>query len=215
MELQQSLYNLIQTNGGMFKSVKQQSFLISQSIGMEIVTHGESFDKSWTDFWLLDDDGIVSQTRRQKSGKTVEKWNRQGTAEEQVKNKKSLDRYIAKLATHKEISIDAEKMYQRLCLAEFGYIPCNEKSENLWKFCSEFENSGSVLEFYARQRNTTIFELLEYNYDEIKDFAIRMDEFKNVMNWYTDELKKQANKLLNIRCKVRDTYPSTMPYTFM
>lgn len=214
MDLLQSLYNLIQTNNGKFKSVKQGCFLRSQSVGMEIVTHGGAFDKAWTDFWLLDDEGIVSQTRRQKSGKMTEQWNRNGDSEVQIKNKKSLDRHNAKIAAHSSISVEAEKYYNELCIAEFGYVPCNEKREALWSVCSSFENT-TPLHMLAIIKDVSVSELLEYHCDEAVEFSNNYDQLKNVMDWYTNELKGLANKLLDIRCKVQTAHPSKLPYAFM
>lgn len=214
MDLQQSLYNLIQTNNGKFKSIKQGCFLRSQSVGMEIVTHGGAFDKAWTDFWLLDDEGIVSQTRRQKSGKMTEQWNRNGDSEVQIKNKKSLDKHNKEIAAHALIAAEAEKYYNELCIAEFGYIPCNEKREALWSICSSFENT-TALHFLAIMKNITVDELLTFHLDEAIEFSNNYEKLKNVMDWYTNELKNQANKLLTIRCEVQQKYHSKKPYFFM
>ena len=76
-DIAMSLHSLMKTNNGLFKSEKQAKFILSQVPDMELVTGGDMYGNTFTQFYKLDDKGVVSWIKYlPRTGKEVLQWER-------------------------------------------------------------------------------------------------------------------------------------------
>lgn len=200
-----SIMNLLNTNNGMFKSEKQKQFMFSESENNQIVTFGNMHDKAWTDFFEIDEIGVVSWTRRmQKSGKMVDKWNREGTASEQIKNNKRVDNHNAKIEKHNSIAVEAEKYYNQLCVEQIGYVVDLNKLNEL----------HSNLQIYTSQQKLMEF-VVSASKEDLTIMAENLEQFKTQTNELNDMVCVLSNRMMDIRIMVQTKYPSKFSYNFI
>lgn len=200
-----SIMNLLNTNNGMFKSEKQKQFMFSQSENGQIVTFGNMHDKSWTDFFDIDEIGVVAWTRRmQKTGKMIDKWNREGTASEQIKNNKRVDNHNAKVEKHNLIAVEAEKYYNQLCVEQIGYVVDLNKLNEL----------HSNLQIYTSQQKLMEF-VVSASKEDLTIMAENLEQFKTQTNELNDMVRVLSNRIMDIRIMVQTKYPSKFSYNFM
>lgn len=207
-----SFRNLIKTNNGVFKSTLQATFLLSKANDNEYCVSAKSFNKNWIDVFTLDEIGVISLTRHNNSGNVVEKWNRNGNSETQIKNKKSLEKYNEKINIHNAITIDAEKLYNNLCLATFGYVVCPEMKDKCWSAISIFENK-SLIKIIEEEFNESFNNFSKS--EKFDEFIIIYAENTKQFIKYKDMYKEFSTKLMKIRCDVQQSYPSVFPFKFM
>lgn len=198
-----TMMNLINTNNGEFKSQKQKAFLFSQSVDGLLPISGGTFNKSWVDFFELDEKGVVEWIRENKKSRS-EKWNREGTAEEQIKNKKRADKHNAKLEKHHAMWIDAENYYNELCVEKFGFIIDKSKFNDLYSMLQKMENILIIMD-----------SIKSMNSDEMNDFALHWPLFKENLEHCKKLNHVWSVELMNIRIKVKEKYESDFSFDFL
>ena len=203
MDSLKSLCYLINNNNGMFKSQKQATYINSFKEDGVLVSHGDCFNKSWIDFFETDDKGIIKWDRQMKSGKIVSKWNREGTSEEQVKNSKRLEKHKNNVSQHELISVEAEKLYNDLCMKEFGYLISRKKISDMCSMIQECQNF-SILPYISSLTNVKLIE-----------YALNKEIVDKQVNEMNELFKDISNKHLFIRCAVKEKYPSKFQFSFM
>lgn len=126
--LVKTCHNLINTNGGKFKSEKQKLFIQDNLFEGMIVTSGKTYTTSWKDFFNFDDEGIVSYQRESNVKGLHTIWQRGQVS----KAEKSKERHEKALAKHQVLSMQLYALYVEDSINTFGYVVDAEKVYKLY-----------------------------------------------------------------------------------
>ena len=95
-DLVKTCHNLINTNGGLFKSTKQKQFIQNNLFEGMIISSGRTYTTDWKDFFNFDEDGIISYERESNVKGLHTIWKRGQIS----KDEKSKERHEKALAKH-------------------------------------------------------------------------------------------------------------------
>lgn len=127
-DLVKTCHNLINTNGGLFKSHKQKQFIQNNLFEGMIISSGRTYTTAWKDFFNFDEDGIISYERESNIKGLHTIWQRGQIS----KAEKSKERHEKALAKHQVLSMQLYAMYVEDSINTFGYVVDAEKVNNLY-----------------------------------------------------------------------------------
>ena len=127
-DLVKTCHNLINTNGGLFKSPKQKQFIQNNLFEGMIISSGRTYNTSWKDFFNFDEDGIISYERESNVKGLHTIWKRGQIS----KAEKSKERHEKALAKHRVLYMQLYAMYVEDSINTFGYVVDAEKVNNLY-----------------------------------------------------------------------------------
>lgn len=127
-DLVKTCHNLINTNGGLFKSAKQKQFIQNNLFEGMIISSGRTYNTAWKDFFNFDEDGIISYERESNVKGLHTIWKRGQIS----KAEKSKERHEKALAKHRVLSMQLYAMYVEDSINTFGYVVDAEKVYNLY-----------------------------------------------------------------------------------